>query len=259
VGETAPPVWPPEVAAATFDDRPFAGLIGTVTGASGDIGGAIALALADLGATVYIAGRRAGALAGLAERAGANAPRMIPHSGDLTVSDEIARLADRLRREAGRLDFLVHSAGIFAIGPRESAETFDLQYATNVRAPYLLTKALVPLLTSSRGQVVFINSTAALHVRAGMGQYAATKHACRALADTLREEVNGEGIRVLSVYPGRTATRSQAEIFADEGRAYQPSLLLQPADIAAMVVAALRLPRTAEVTEIKIRSMVKSY
>jgi NADP-dependent 3-hydroxy acid dehydrogenase YdfG len=67
------------------------------------------------------------------------------------------------------------------------------------------------------------------------------------------------GIRVLSVYPGRTATPRIAELFEKEARTYQPDLLMQPEDIAEMVTHSLRLPRTAEVTDIRIRPMQKSY
>jgi NADP-dependent 3-hydroxy acid dehydrogenase YdfG len=66
--------------------------------------------------------------------------------------------------------------------------------------------------------------------------------------------VNRDGIRVLSVFPGRTATPpTQERLHALEGRPYRPESLLQPEDVAAVVVHALCLPRTAEVTEIKIR------
>jgi NADP-dependent 3-hydroxy acid dehydrogenase YdfG len=75
----------------------------------------------------------------------------------------------------------------------------------------------------------------------------------------LRQEVNEQGIRVLCVYPGRTATSRQERLYAKEGKPYRPELLLQPEDIATMVVAALSLPRTAEVTDINIRPMLKSY
>jgi len=66
-------------------------------------------------------------------------------------------------------------------------------------------------------------------------------------------------VRVLTVYLGRTATARQARIFKLEGRTYAPELLVQPDDVAQMVTAALLLPRTAEVTEIRIRPLVKSY
>src|SRR5260370_931141 len=85
------------------------------------------------------------------------------------------------------------------------------------------------------------------------------QHALRSIADSLREEVNADGIRVLSVFPGRTATPRIAKLFEKEGRAYQPGLLMQPEDVAEMVTHSLRLPHTAEVTEISIRPMQKSY
>ena len=106
---------------------------------------------------------------------------------------------------------------------------------------------------------MFVNSTVGLEARAGVGQYASTQHALRAIADALRAEVNSDGVRVLSVYLGRTATARQARIFRLEGRHYAPELLMQPDDVAEIVLAALRLPRTAEVTEIRMRPLVKSY
>ena len=81
----------------------------------------------------------------------------------------------------------------------------------------------------------------------------------KAIADSLREEVNADGIRVLSVFPGRTATPRMERLFREEGRAYRPELLLQPRDVAAIVIHALKMPRTAEVTEISIRPCAKSY
>ena len=105
---------------------------------------------------------------------------------------------------------------------------------------------------------MFINSTQGLAASAGVGLFAATQHALRAMADSLRDEVNGDGVRVLTVYPGRTATPRQASIFELEGRPYAPDRLLQPEDIATMIVASLKLPRTAEVTNLTIRPMLKS-
>jgi NADP-dependent 3-hydroxy acid dehydrogenase YdfG len=116
------------------------------------------------------------------------------------------------------------------------------------------------LLKASQGQIVFINSTLGLNAkRPEVGQYAATKHALKAVADSLREEVNQDGIRILSVYPGRTATPRQKRLQEEEGRAYRPELLMQPEDVATIVLCALTLPRTAEVTDISLRPMLKSY
>jgi NADP-dependent 3-hydroxy acid dehydrogenase YdfG len=110
-----------------------------------------------------------------------------------------------------------------------------------------------------RGQIVFINSSAGLTARAANGYYSATKHTLKALADSLRAEVNQLGVRVLSVYPGRTSTPLTQELHSQEGRPFQPELLLQPDDIASVVLNAVALPWTAEVTDIQIRPMKKSY
>ena len=86
----------------------------------------------------------------------------------------------------------------------------------------MLTQMLLPLLKKPRGQVVFINSSAGLTARPDVGYFSATQHAFKALADSLRCEVNADGVRVLSVYPGRTATPRIQALHAKEGRPYQP-------------------------------------
>lgn len=237
----------------------LAGQFALVTGAGGGIGRALAQALAAEGATVCLVGRRPGLLEETARVCGTGRVRVCPT--DLTKEEQIDGLALELERDFGRVDVLVHCAGVISHGTIKEAalESFDAQYAANVRAPYLLTQRLLPLLLKGPGQVVFINSSVVTSPRAGVSQFSATQHALRAIADTLRQEVNGDGIRVLSVFPGRTATSRQEGMHTREGKQYRPELLLQPGEIATMVVAALTLPRTAEVTDISIRPMLKSY
>lgn len=240
---------------------PWADQIAVVTGASRGVGKAIALALAARGATLCIVGRHHDTLREVAESAGATAPRVQCYQADLSVGEHIKELAERLRYDFGRIDMLVHSAGVIALGSLEcaSVEDFDWHYRTNVRAPYLLTQGLLPMIKLQKGQIVFINSTVGLRATAKAGQYAATKHALRAIADSLREEVNADGVRVLSVFLGRTASPLQAAVHETEGRAYRPELLMQPEDVAAVVINTLSLPRSAEVTDISMRPLVKSY
>jgi NADP-dependent 3-hydroxy acid dehydrogenase YdfG len=85
--------------------------------------------------------------------------------------------------------------------------------------------------------------------------YAASKHALKSVADGIRNAANGDGIRVLSVYPGSTATPMQEAIFRFENRAYRDERLLQPEDVAEAILGALVLPRTAELTELFIRPL----
>jgi NADP-dependent 3-hydroxy acid dehydrogenase YdfG len=103
--------------------------------------------------------------------------------------------------------------------------------------------------------VVFINSSLGLGAKAQLAHYAASKHGLKALADGLRQEVNGDGIRVLSVFLGRTAGDMQRGVHAREGRVYEEDRLIQPGDVASVVLAALALSRTAEVTDVSIRPM----
>ena len=154
---------------------------------------------------------------------------------------------------------LVHAAGVCAFGNIEEtpAAQLDQLFAVNVRAPYELTRSLLPALKSRAGQVVLMSSSAGVVARAGFGPYAVTKHAVKALADTLREEANSDGVRVLTVFPGRTATTMQAVLHQQEKKPYHPEQLLQPEDVAAVVMCALTLPRTAEITDVHMRPMAK--
>jgi NADP-dependent 3-hydroxy acid dehydrogenase YdfG len=81
----------------------------------------------------------------------------------------------------------------------------------------------------------------------------------KAIADSLRDEVNADGIRVLNVFPGRTATPRTERLFQEEGVTYRPELLMQPDDVATIVLHALNMPRSVEVTEIALRPLYKSY
>ena len=182
------------------------------------------------------------------------------YSADLASSSGQLELAQQLRRDLPHVDILIQNAGVHFTGSIEHASLadFDTQYQTNMRAPYVLTQALLPMLKERRGQVVFINSSSGIAAKPMTAQYDSTKHALKAIADSLRGEVNVHGVRVLSVYLGRTASEMQEKIFRMEGRPYRPDLLLQPEDVASVILNALSLPRTAEVTDIHIRPMIKT-
>jgi NAD(P)-dependent dehydrogenase (short-subunit alcohol dehydrogenase family) len=236
------------------------GCAAVVTGASSGIGRAIAIALSREGAQLCAVGRNPAALAETISAA-QEFSEVSSFQVDLTVEGAVQPLLQHLE-QIGKLDILVHCAGVMhpSVMERALVEDLDSQYAINVRTPYLLTQRLLPLLTSARGQIVFINSSVGLTAKqADLGQYSATKHALKAVADSLREELNPKGIRVLSVYLGRTATPLQEARFREEAKPYKPELLMQPEDVATMITHALCLPRTAEVTDISMRPMCKSY
>lgn len=233
--------------------------VAVITGASSGIGKAIALGLATQGAKLCLVGRKRETLEAVTAIARKTAPTVLSYCTDLTVDEDVGKLKTNLERDFGRVDLLVHSAGAFSMGllQKTSVEELDWLYRANVRAPYVLTQALLPMLLSSQGQIVFINSSVIMYARANVGQFAATQHALKAIADSLREEVNPLQVRVLSVFPGRTATPRQVIIHEIEGKPYDPERLMQPEDVAAVVINALSLPRSAEVTDISLRPFVK--
>jgi short-subunit dehydrogenase len=233
--------------------------VAVITGASSGIGKAIALGLAAHNVSLCLIGRNTEKLHNVAEQTLRSASITKTYRADLASDQEIYRLVENIEKDFKHVHMLIHSAGDFSMGEVAASpvEDFDRQFRINVRAPYLLTQCLLPAIKSSRGQIVFINSSAGINARAKVSQYAATKHALKALADSLRDEVNADGIRVLSIYPGRTATPMQATVHEMEGKAYQPEKFMQPEDVAEVIINALVLPRSAEVTDIKIRPMTK--
>ena len=155
------------------------GRVAVVTGASSGVGRAIALALARQGAELCAVGRNSNALAETVAAARQFSPATT-FPMDLTVEENLETLLQHLEEKAGKVDILVHSAGVIHQDLMERAriEDLDLQYVTNVRAPYLVSQRLLAFLARARGQIVFINSSVGLAVkRPEVGQYAATKYA----------------------------------------------------------------------------------
>lgn len=262
-GEAAGGGATPGEAAGGAAARPLAGRVALVTGASSGIGAAIATRLCAAGADVVGIGRDKGRLTAVAEAATAapGAGTFEPAQVDLT--DDQARqsfLASLVSRHPA-LDVLVHSAGGYVNGSHETSSLTDLDalYLANVRAPYALTQALIPPLRAARGDIVVINSSQGVNATGRTGQFAATQHAMRAVTDSLRQEVNDDGIRVCGIHLGRTATPRQEAIFAAEGRSYRPDLLVQPGDVAEVVLGVLTLGANAEITELHLRPARKSY
>jgi NAD(P)-dependent dehydrogenase (short-subunit alcohol dehydrogenase family) len=205
---------------------------------------------------VHLLARASTRLVEVAREAG---ERCRPLAADLTSEATIRAAADDVGGQA--VDLLVHCGGQYARGTvaESQVEELDAQYQLSVRAPYLLTQLLLPGLRSHPSDIVFMEST--VRPAAWLGAYAAAQTAQAALVRALRDELKDDDVRVLAVFPGRTATPRQARIFALEGRvdAYQPERLLQPEDVAAITLDALCLPRRAEVTEVWLRPAVATY
>ena len=226
--------------------------VALVAGASGGIGSAISSALLSAGAEVSLLGRNIARLKASVPLTGLQKGTYI--AADLTDLRAVEKVRNNVSAR-GRLDALILSAGVYERS--NDPEALYRQVAANVCGPYALVQTLLPLLVRSKGNIIFINSSQALKASATVGQYAATMHAIKAIADSLRDEVNGDGVRVTSLYLGRTAGERQQRLFEHEERHYSPEKLIQPADVAQTVVYLLQMPKTAEVTDLMMRPMQK--
>ncbi|MCC8935058.1 putative oxidoreductase [Bradyrhizobium ivorense] len=237
--------------------RSLENMTALVTGASSGIGRATASVLARSKARVVLIGRRQSVLEKLAMECGSLASA---YPCDMTDDAQLEELAKKIQADFARIDALIHSSGIIKLGRTETAPVadFDAQYVTNVRGPYILTQLLLRSLRAASGQIVFVNSSITRASKTdGRGTYAATQQAMRSIANALRDEVNEAGVRVTTIFPGTTATQRQVDLHEISGKRYDPDRMLQPEDVAEAVLFALTIGRTAEITDLYLRPMLK--
>nr|WP_300145418.1 SDR family oxidoreductase [Propionicimonas sp.] len=223
---------------------PMSRPVALVTGASRGIGRAVALALAPTH-HVLVGGRDADSVASVVAGLESAAPFVV----DLTDEAALAAAVTGV----GRLDVLVHSAGLVTFGALADSTTQEWRdlMELNVVAPATLTRLLLPALRSSHGLVVFLNSGAGLTTHRGFSAYSASKYALTALADALRLDERGR-IRVTSIHPGRVATDMQARLASLQGLPYVPDAHLDAADVARAVRLAVDLPPDASLDSVRI-------
>ena len=223
--------------------------VALVTGATRSIGRAIAFELSSTH-RILVGGRDASRAGALVAELGDAAPFVC----DLADEDAVAAACAGI----GRLDVLVHSAGIGRsddIGAASRALWYEV-FETNVFAVADLTRLLLPALEAARGIVVAINSGAGFFSSPGGGVYAGSKFALRALTDALREEMRGK-VRVCSVHPGRTDTDMQRELQAAMGNEhYDGARYVAPESVAAAVRLAVDTPDNATIEQLSIRPSV---
>jgi NAD(P)-dependent dehydrogenase (short-subunit alcohol dehydrogenase family) len=197
---------------STFPSSTLDGKVAIVTGASSGIGFAIAQAMGEAGAKVVVTGRDEERLRRAADASGDARVVVADLADDAAPERIVAETIDAF----GRIDSIVHSAGIFWPSPLAGAplEDFDMQWRVNVRAPYALTRAALPHLDRD-SSVIFVSSIAGQVAFPNSSAYCATKGAVEQLTKALAVELSPRGIRVNSIAPGNIRTPMNEELLKD--------------------------------------------
>lgn len=233
-----------------------------VTGGGSGIGTGCALALAAEGCRVAISGRNEAKLKEAAALHKGKLP-ILTHVADVGNRADVDKLFDWANGELGRVDILVHSAGV-NVRKREmhelSGEDWDYIMRVNATGAYNCMHAVLPQMTERRdGLIVLISSVAGLRASTlGGVAYSASKFAMSALGLTVAREVRELGIRITNLYPGEVET----PLLNDRPVKVPPehrARILQPDDVAAAVVMIAKLPPRANVSEIVIKPTIQDF
>lgn len=220
----------------------FQGTPTLITGASRGLGAALARALAAEGASVVLVARGEQALHAVAAEiraAGGEAHALV---GDVSDKDQTYTLAGAAAALVGPIRLLIHNAS--TLGPVPLVPLLDLAcedlasvLETNLIGPFRLTKAVAGAMAlAGEGTILHISSDAAVNAYPGWGAYGVSKAAQDQLSAVLAAELDGTGVRILSVDPGEMDTVMHRDAVPDA----DPASLADPADVAARILELLR-------------------
>lgn len=245
---------------ASLKDR-----IAVVTGAARGIGEAIARALAREGATVVLTARNREQLDAVKTAIEKDSGRAVVLPCDLTDAASVEELGKSVAAQFGRCDILVNNAGLGLLGKPLvdcTIEEWDRILQTNLRGPFLMIRALAPMMIAARsGYIVNISSLAGRNPLPKGAAYAASKWGLNGLTYSLAEELRQYGIRVSAIAPGSVNTHFSAS--ANPGlqngmwQEKDPSKMIQPSDVAATVLHVIMQPANAFVSEVLMRPTIK--
>ena len=196
-------------------DAEFAGKVALITGASRGIGAATARRLAAGGADVVVAARSRDALNALAEELSAGGTTALAVATDVSVPAELDNLVAAVRDRFARLDILVNNAGVLPAAARTeriSREDWESVLAVNLTAPWYLSCRARELMRAHGGVIVNISSTAAHYPSVGLSPYNVSKAAQSMMSRACALEWARDGIRVVTVVPGKVETELVAPI-----------------------------------------------
>jgi len=225
--------------------------IAVVTGASSGLGESIAISLADQNFHVILASRNYLALEVVQKGIVQNGGKSTIVETDVTMESSV----DHLTREAGKIGFVdvvVNNSGTgsFADITDHTTEDFDRQINVNLRGAFLVSRGFIRAMKrEKRGTLVFINSVAGKWGYPNSAGYVASKFGLRGLADSLRNELRPDHIKVISVFPGAIDSPFWESIQGEFPR----KEMMNRESVADSVVTAITCPGDSVIEEIVIR------
>jgi len=230
--------------------------IAVISGAARGIGEAIAVELGRMGARVVLTARDRARLDQVKQAIEQTGGTALVLPCDLTDANAIAALGRQVHTECGRCDILVNDAGVGAerkplidVGVDEWDRVMD----TNLRAPYLMMRALAPMMVAARsGHIINISSLAGKNVLPGGAAYSASKWGLNGLTYSVAEELRQYNVRVSVIAPGSVNTG-----FGDGLSGKDKTRMIQPQDVAQVVAMLVTQAPTSFVSEVLLRPTMK--
>ena len=186
-----------------------------ITGASSGIGKSLAITLSQLGAKIALAARRESILQDIKSQILSEGNQAIAIKADISSQEDNERLIQVVINEWGKVDIFIANAGQYIQKNISECSVEDIQHSMDVNFYGALhgINAVLPIMKSQKsGSIVIVNSLDAKKGIVGDGPYVAAKSALSGFAEVLRQEVKNNGIKVISVYPGRVDTPMIADI-----------------------------------------------
>jgi NAD(P)-dependent dehydrogenase (short-subunit alcohol dehydrogenase family) len=234
--------------------RRFENKVVWITGGGTGIGKALALAFGKEGATVAVSGRRQDRLQGVVDELAAQGGKGLAVRCDVTDEASVAEAVQKVVRTLGGLDVAVANAGFSVAGRVEklSAADWRRQLDVNVIGVAMTARYAIPHLREREGRLALIGSVASMLATPGVGAYAASKYAVRAIGQVLAAELHGSGVSCTTIHPGyiesEIAQVDNQGRFDPQREDRRPKNLMWPADRAARVMVDAIAKRKREYT-----------
>lgn len=241
----------------------LSGRVAAVTGASSGIGAATARVLAGAGMAVALAGRRTDRIEALAHEINESGGRALAIPTDVTREDEANAFVQRAHADLGGLDVLVNNAGVMLLGPIDGAPTDEWRRMIDVNVMGVLycTHAALPIMRETGGgHIVMVSSVGGRVIGKYSGVYNLTKFGLGAFSEALRQESQGQGIRVTVIEPGRVESELRdhirPEVLEQISGGFAGVTPLKPEEIGEAILWAVSQPANVDVSELLVRPLI---